>query len=112
MTWQEHEKFIAKLYGGERTKSSGSGVKQKGDVRIETDREVVECKYTDNQDGQRKPRLVTVMEKVSQEAYEEGKDPAIALRWYMPDSTLANSDGMVDLVVRLAKDDAERGNQN
>ena len=108
MSWERHEEFIAKLYGGTRTKGSGSGVREKGDVQIETDSELVECKYTNNGEGSRRPRLVSQMEKVSQEAYEEGKDPAIALRYFMPESTLANSDGCVDLVVRLARDDARR----
>jgi hypothetical protein len=108
VNWQTHEKYIAKLYQGEGTAGSGNGVRQKGDVRIETDDEIVECKYTDNKDGSGNPRLVKIMEKVASEAYEEGKDPAIAMRWFMPESTLANSEGCVDLVIRLARDDARR----
>lgn len=108
MTWQDHEAWIAKLYGGQRTPRSGGGSTAKGDVQIETDQELVECKFTGLRQKQSKPRLVTVMEKVANEAYEEGKDPAVALRYFLPESALANSDGYVDLVVRRAQDDARR----
>lgn len=110
MTWQEHEKWIAKLYGGERTPRSGGGSTQKGDVQIETDKELVECKFTGPREKQSRPRLISQMEKVANEAYEEGKDPAIALRYFDPTSTLAR-DGYVDLVVRLARDDARRSEE-
>lgn len=107
--WKEHEKWVAKIYGGRRTKSSGSGIKEKGDVRIEAQNELVECKMSGEPGKPRRVTLVKHMEKVANEAYEEGMDPMLALRYYDPDSTLAANDGHVDLVVRLARDDARRG---
>ena len=106
--WEDHEAFIARLYGGRRTKGSGSGVKEKGDVRIETQSEIVECKMSGQPGKPRRVTLVKQLEKVAVEAYEEGMDPVLALRYYDPDSTLAKHDGYVDLVVRLAHDDARR----
>jgi hypothetical protein len=104
--WQRHENHIAKLYGGKRTKGSGSGVKQKGDVRITSQGDLVECKARDTRGIT--PGIVSQLEKVAREAYEEGLDPALALRYYLPDSILADSDGYVDMMVRLVRDDTRR----
>lgn len=103
--WELHERFIERTYEGKRTKASGSGVKEKGDVRVEKDGDLVECKVTE---AKRTPRIITQLEKVATEAYEEGLDPALALRYYLPDSTLADGDGYVDVMVRLVRDDARR----
>jgi hypothetical protein len=105
--WQDHEEFIAKTYRGIRTKGSGSGVKEKGDVRIEAQDELVECKLAGEPGKPRRVTLVKQLEKVAQEAYEEGLDPVLALRYYDPTSTLAIN-GYVDIVVRLVRDDARR----
>ena len=48
------------------------------------------------------------MEKMADEAYAEGKDPALALRYFCPDSPLASYDGWVDLTVRLTEQDGKR----
>jgi hypothetical protein len=109
--WEVHEEFIARLYGGRRTKASGSGVKEKGDVRIEAQSEIVECKMSGEPGKPRRVTLVRHMEKVASEAYEEGMDPVVALRYFDPDSTLADREGHVDLVVRLARDDARRSEE-
>lgn len=104
--WEAHEKYIAKLYGGKRVVGSGSTVKQKGDVRLAHQDELVECKARDTRGIT--PGIVSQLEKVATEAYEEGLDPALALRYYLPDSILADADGYVDVMVRLVRDDSRR----
>lgn len=104
---EEHEHSVAARYEGKRSRSSGAAPTDQGDVRVKSDF-LIECK---GQFGERtgdKPvrsTLVGQMEKIASEAYEEGKDPIIALRFYMPDSPLANNLGYVDLVVKLLEDD-------
>jgi flagellar basal body rod protein FlgC len=51
--------------------------------------------------------LLSDFEKVADEAYANDRDPALALRFYKPDSPLANEKGYVDLTVRLMSDDAQ-----
>jgi hypothetical protein len=104
--WQRHESYIEKEYKGEKTKGSGSGVKEKGDVRVASQAELVECKYLT---PQYTPSHVKHLEKVAEEAYTEGLDPAVAMRYYLPDSVLADRDGYVDVVMRLVRDDVRRG---
>lgn len=48
------------------------------------------------------------LEKIADEAWAEGLDPAIAIRIYNPDSVLADKDGNVDLIVRRVQDDVVR----
>jgi hypothetical protein len=107
MDWQQHEKDIARLYSGKRVSGSGSKAREKGDVRVEDDSELFECKYTSSE---KKATIVKRIEKVAKEAYEEGYDPVLALRYYDPDSPLAR-DGHVDLIVRLAHDDVRRSEE-
>lgn len=99
-----HEDFVAAVYHGRRSPSSGAADTDKGDVK---DHETLfECKMTRKSSI---PKLVKDFEKVAYEAYEQGLDPAVALRYYLPDSPLANPrSGYVDLTVRLTGDDAER----
>jgi hypothetical protein len=52
--------------------------------------------------------LLRQLEKIAQEAWEQGLDPMLALRYYDPDSILADKDGWIDLTVRRAVDDADR----
>jgi hypothetical protein len=47
------------------------------------------------------------MEKIADEAWATGLEPALALRFYKPDSRLADSKGFIDLVVRRVADDTE-----
>ena len=101
---KEHELDVAKYLGGRRSPSSGASDTDKGDVT--TDDLMVECK---GKFGKRiggndvKSTLVKQMEKAADEAWAAGKDPAIALRFYMPDSVLADNAGYVDLfITRLA----------
>lgn len=53
-------------------------------------------------------KLIEEFEKIAKEAYAEGRAPALALRYYAPDSILADTDGWIDLMVRTIGDDRER----
>jgi hypothetical protein len=106
---QEHEDYIARLYGGRRSPSSGGQAHDAGDVR--TKETLFECKGKFGERVGAKPvksTLVDQFEKITDEAYEGMREPAVTLRFYMPDSKLADGQGFVDLVVRLAQDDAGR----
>lgn len=46
------------------------------------------------------PVFIQQLEKVTEEAREEGRIPALALRYYAPDSILSNQMGWVDVIVR------------
>lgn len=104
----QQEQYIALIYGGKQSPSSGAADNDQGDVRTPTT--LIECKVTGGpgKGGPRSPRMVRWLEKVSLEAWEEGRDPALALRFYDPESALADRDGWIDLVVRLASDDSVR----
>lgn len=106
---EEHENFVADRYQGRRSASSGGAQHDQGDVRtIDT---LFECKGTfGTRTGAKVVRstLVTQMEKIADEAHSESREPAIALRFHMPESSLADNYGYVDLVVRLLEDDASR----
>lgn len=102
----EHEEFVARKYKGKRSNSSGAADTDQGDVR--TDSMLFECKGKFGiRTGQKPVRstLVTQMEKVADEAWGEGKEPALALRFYMPESPLSDNQGFVDFSVRLLRDD-------
>lgn len=106
---QHHEQFVAEQYEGKRSSSSGAADHDQGDVRVVDDATLFECKGKFGERTGQKPvrsTLVTQMEKVADEAWSEGRDPAIALRFYKPDSILADSDGFIDLTVRLLRDDS------
>ena len=108
----EHEEYVAKQYHGTRSRSSGAADHDQGDVRGWDD--LIECK---GRFGERvagttvrvRSTLVTQMEKIADEAWAESKNPVLALRFYMPDSPLADGKGYVDLVVRPLHDDVARG---
>lgn len=105
----EQEEFVAKKYGGRRSPSSGAAITDLGDVR--TSSALWECKGKFGERTGEKPvrsTLVNQMAKVADEAWQEGKEPAIALRFYMPGHILADTKGYVDLVVRRMCDDIER----
>lgn len=104
----EQEEFVAKRYGGKRSKSSGGADHDQGDVRVSSDSTLIECKGQFGERTGSKPvrsTLVSQMEKVADEAWSESKEPAIALRYYMPESPLADNYGYVDFMVRLLEDD-------
>ncbi len=99
----DHEEFIAREYDGVRSASSGGAAHDQGDVRCPAS--LIECKATM---AQGKPKILKEFEKIAAEAYSEGKSPLMALRYYAPDSPIADIDGWVDLSVRLVGDDRER----
>lgn len=99
----DHEEFIARVYGGRRSPSSGGAAHDYGDVRCPT--QLVECKATMLE---AKPKVLKEFEKISVEAFAEGREPALALRYYEPTSILADVDGWVDLIVRRVADDQMR----
>lgn len=105
----QHEEWIADQYSGRRSRSSGASDVDKGDVHVKSSQTMFECKLTGEPGGDSKrTTLLKHMEKIADEAWAEGKEPAIALRLFSPESTLADVNGWVDLTVRLANDDASR----
>lgn len=103
----EHEDYIANLYGGVRSNSSGAADNDQGDVRTPT--LLIEAKVTGNPGVKPKPlpKFVRELEKITEEAWSEGREPVLALRYFAPDSILANRQGWIDLAVRRAVDDAD-----
>jgi hypothetical protein len=102
---KEHEQAVAKRLNGRRSPSSGASDTDKGDVSTEA--WLIECKGKFGQRiGQNKVKstLVGQMEKVADEAWAMDKDPMVALRFYMPDSLLADNEGYVDLIVMRMAD--------
>jgi hypothetical protein len=104
---REHEEFVANAYGGKRSRSSGASDSDKGDVR--TDDTLFECKLTGGPGETSKIRRSTIlkeMEKIADEAWAEGRSPALCLRYFAPDSPFASKvTGWVDFTVRLMGDD-------
>ena len=104
------EDDIARMFGGERSKSSGAAEHDAGDVRCQY--LLIECKVRmpDHKAilTRPMPTFVRQLEKVAVEAWESGKDPLLSLRYYSPDSPLANTDGWVDIAVMRAQDAADR----
>lgn len=104
---EKHENHVATLYKGRRSKSSGAAVTDGGDITDPDTR--WECKYkgSPSEPLKSKPTILSQMEKIADEAWEVNLEPALALRFYWPDSVLADKDGWVDLSVRLMSDDAQ-----
>lgn len=100
-----HETHIAALYDGIKSPSSGGAASDAGDVR--TDTHLIECKLTGTPGVKPKriPKMIQELEKIADEAHAEGRDPILCLRYYHPDSRLANRDGWLDLSVKLTTDD-------
>lgn len=104
----EHEEFIASIYGGSRSRSSGASLTDKGDVRPWDEDTLFECKTTGEPGNPKRSTLIQIMEKIWDEAAECGREPAIAMRYFDPSSPLASRKGWVDFTVRLSNDDAVR----
>jgi hypothetical protein len=104
----QQEEYVARCYDGKRSKSSGGAAHDCGDVRVAHGKSrpgvLIECKYT------MKPpkKLLDEFEKIAREAFPEGREPMLALRWYAPESILANHEGYVDLTMRTMDDDRMR----
>lgn len=104
-----HEEWIARIYDGVRSRSSGASATDKGDVRVSSSKTIFECKVTGTPGEPSKyTTLIRHFEKVADEAWAENKSPAVALRYFCPDSPLAAHDGWIDFTVRLTHEDAER----
>lgn len=105
------EDYIAKMYGGKRSPSSGGAENDQGDVRTPT--ELIEAKTTGGPGRvpKKKATIVRTFEKVFLEATSEGREAVLALRYFDPESPLADVRGWVDLAVRRMDQDAYRSNQ-
>lgn len=103
----EHENYIAVAYRGERVRNSGAVANHPGDVR--TSDTLFECKTTGEPTKPAKSISLSlaVMEKIADEAWSVGKQPALALRIYNPTSVLADNKGYVNMTARLTNDDKE-----
>ncbi len=101
----DQEEHIARVYGGERVRGSGAVANRPGDVWTPTT--LFECKTTGDpvKPGTSHPIKLATLEKIADEAWSVGKEPALAIRIHAPGSVLANHRGDVDIVVRLVKDD-------
>lgn len=105
---QEHEDYVASVYRGKRSPSSGAADNDSGDVRTPLD--LIECKLTGGPGGDPKKSVSVSLSdftKIAEEAYGEGKSPVVALRIWSPGNILANPFGWVDLSVRLLSEDVE-----
>jgi hypothetical protein len=101
-----HENKVAKDYNGKRSPSSGGADNDSGDVR--TPKDLFECKMTGGPERtNRKPKLLQTLEKITEEAFSEGRRPVLALRFFDTESILSDSDGWIDLIVRPLGDDAQ-----
>lgn len=93
---KEHEEFIAKLYGGRRSKSSGASFHDPIDVT--TDSMVIECEYTENKSySLKKSFWKEVVNKT-----HSSKQPALAIRFLDLDTG-----DSIDLLVISVHDDVE-----
>lgn len=101
----EQEDFIASLYRGTRSPSSGAAESDAGDVRSE--RYLIECKVS-GEPGKvkRKSTILQHLEAIWEEAVAEGREPVLCVREFQPDSPLANRDGWVDLSIVPSDDHA------
>ncbi len=104
----EQESRIAECYRGTRSASSGAAVTDSGDVV--TRDYLIECKTTGGPAEKpiSAPKFVKELAKVMEEAHERSKTGMLCLRYYLPDSYLANRSGWVELTVRTTHDDVQR----
>ena len=97
---QNHENYIARMYKGKRSPSSGASWVDRGDVRfeIETYNYTAECKTTEKKSFSIKKET---WNKIVEEAQEQGRRPCMFIRFE------DESGKMIDLVVRSIHDDLE-----
>ena len=101
-----HEDYIASLYEGVRSKSSGAYIGDKFDVLSPLTS--FELKSTGRPGEPRGNRLIKLLDKQADYAYEIEREPAVGQRFYQPESKLASQDGYLYITVRLTKEDADR----
>lgn len=100
----DQENAIAVHYHGRRSASSGAADTDSGDVATET--HLFECKVMGNPEEKlRRPAFAKDLEKITEEAWQRGKIPKLAIRWYEPGSILADREGWCDVVICRVADD-------
>lgn len=98
---QKHENYIAKMYSGRRSPSSGASWSDRGDVRVTIRDEfdyTAECKTTEKKSFSIK---LDTWNKIVEEAQEQGRRPCMFVRFEL------ESGKNIDLVVRSIHDDLE-----
>lgn len=101
----DQENWIAARYNGRRSASSGASLTDPGDVR--TDTYLIECKVMGEPEKPiKRPAFAKQFEKITEEAWSEGRIPALAIRWYDPTSLIADKDGWCDVIVKRVVDDS------
>lgn len=97
---QRHEGYIARMYGGRRSPSSGASWSDRGDVRLSIkDCEfTAECKTTETKSYSLKR---DTWNKIVEEAQEQNRRPCMFIRFQL------ESGDSIDLVVRSIHDDLE-----
>jgi Holliday junction resolvase len=97
---QKHENYIAKMYNGRRSPSSGASWADRGDVRFDISdfQFTAECKTTEKKSFSIKKET---WDKIVEEAQEQNRRPCMFIRF--EDET----GRMIDLVVRSIHDDLE-----
>lgn len=97
---QNHENYIAKMYNGRRSPSSGASWSDRGDVRFEIEnyKFTAECKTTEKKSFSIKK---DTWNKIVEEAQEQDRRPCMFVRFE------DESGQMIDLVVRSIDDDLE-----
>lgn len=101
----DQENFVAARYNGRRTPSSGAAITDPGDVR--TSQFLIECKCMgEPESAVKRPAFAKDLEKVTEEAWSESRVPMLAIRWYDPESILADREGWCDVIVKRVVDDS------
>lgn len=98
---QRHEGYIARMYGGRRSASSGASWSDRGDVRFEVGDVfdfTAECKATEKKSFSIK---LETWNKIVEEAQEQNRRPTMFVRFQL------ETGESVDLVVRSIHDDLE-----
>jgi len=106
----KQENDLAEWYKGRRSPTSGAASGDRGDVR--TKHTLIEAKVTGGPGNPKRASWVKIFEKIAEEAWLEGRDPALAFRFHDPESILANQNGEIDFVIRLVRDDIIRENKH
>lgn len=96
----DQEDLVARLYGGSRSPSSGAAAHDGGDIRLEE--HLAECKLKGGPGNPVDPLPVFVrdLEKVVDEAAQEGKDAFLIRSYYAPTSNLSDHTGWIHLAIR------------